>query len=86
MAGLVMSPPLLGPSDEPHDIPTLPREAPSRNALKVGVDGFEVGVRIAHNGLPEVVDAVADMTRLRKMDWLGSIYSRVVPVTNGVLI
>lgn len=86
MPRLVMRPPLLGPAYEPHDIPTLSWESPPRHAVKVGVNRLKISIGITHDGLPEVVDAVADMAWLRKMDRLGSIHGGIIPMANGILV
>lgn len=86
MARLIMCPPLLGPTYEMHNIPALPWKSPTSNSVKVRVNGLEVGVSIAHDGLPEIVDAVANMAGLREVHRLGSIHSRIVAVAYGILI
>jgi hypothetical protein len=85
MTGLIMRPPLLGPTYELHNIPTLPWKSPPSNPVKVGVNRLQIGVGITHDGLPEIVDAMADVAGLREVYRFGSIYGRIVPMTDGIL-
>lgn len=78
MRSLIMRPVLVRPRNQPHDIPTLPVEPPARDTPQDRVNWLQVGVSMAHDTLPQIIDAVSHMRGLH-------VHIRLDSVEGGVI-
>ena len=60
---LVTRPPPICPCDKLRDVSAFSRAIPARYPSQLGIDGLDIRIGVADQGLPQVVYAVTRMSR-----------------------